>query len=110
MHIDFEKRDDYTLARVTGSIEMSNGAQLGETPCLRDASEDVVLDLSGVDFLDSSGVRYLLEIVRGFIAARKKIVLANPSPLVLRTLQLVNFDHLVPITSSVEEAIGALAN
>lgn len=89
---------------------MSNGSRLMETPCLRDASDHVVLDLSGVNFLDSSGVRYMLKVVRGFFAARKKIVLVNPNPLVLKTLQLVNFDHLVPIASSVEEAIGTLPN
>lgn len=110
MHIDCESRPGYTLARVTGSIELASGERLAQTPCLKEAAEDVVLDLSGVDFLDSSGVRVLLGIIRQFIAAKRRLVLARPSPLVFKTLQLVNFDQLVLITDSVESAIGALEN
>ncbi len=110
MHVECEKRDDYTLARVTGSIEVVSGNRLAEATCLRTASDHVVLDMSGVDFLDSSGVRILLDIVRNFKEAGKKIVMANPSPTVFRTLQLVSFDRLIPIAESVEAGIGALAD
>ncbi len=110
MHVECEKRDDYTLARVTGSIEVVSGNRLAEATCLRTASDNVVLDMSGVDFLDSSGVRILLDIVRNFKNAEKKIIMANPSPTVFRTLQLVNFDRLVPVVESVDSAIGALSD
>ena len=50
--------------------------------------EDVVLNLAGVTFIDSSGLRALLLLRAGLEAAGRDLMLINPSERVLGLLDL----------------------
>lgn len=50
------------------------------------AEGDLVLDLSGLSFMDSSGLRVVLQLVRGRMDG--VVVLRNPSPPVHRVLEI----------------------
>ncbi len=52
------------------------------------ASNDVVLDLSGTTFLDSSGLRVLLSAHRRLTACGRRLVLRAPSTAVWRILEI----------------------
>lgn len=52
--------------------------------------EPVVLDLGAVGFMDSSGLRALLDLRRACTEAGRTLTLARPSPPVLRVLELVD--------------------
>ncbi len=61
------------------------------------ASTGVEVDLSGVDYMDSSGVATLVE---GFKSARensKTFVLVTPSPSVMKVLELARLDSVFEI-------------
>lgn len=57
-------------------------------PLPGDAGTDVVLDLGGVDFIDSSGLRVLVEANRTATEADRRLVLRSPSPAVQRLLEI----------------------
>lgn len=52
----------------------------------------LVLDLSGVRFLDSSGVRSLVKL--GLSMQGRALVLREPSPPVMRVLQMTRLDEV----------------
>ena len=69
----------------------------------------VVVDLSGVTYIDSSGVASLVE---AFQLARKKsgtFALAHVSPAVMRVLSLARLDRVFTIHPDIEAAVAAQA-
>jgi anti-anti-sigma factor len=69
----------------------------------------LVLDLSGVTFLASIGIRLLMTTTRAQALRGGKVVLAAPPPLVRKVLETAGIDQLVPIAADVEAARAALA-
>ncbi len=87
---------DTVLERVVASVD-------------RDAP-GVVLDLAGLSFLDSAGVRILFDIARRLRAHRQELRLAAPRDgIVQRVLTLTALGDVVPVDASVDESVRALA-
>jgi anti-anti-sigma factor len=66
--LDFDltvARDDRGASRITlrGELDLATAPRLEHA--LADAGEDVVIDLRGLTFMDSTGVRVLLEAAEG---------------------------------------------
>ncbi|GAA4811184.1 hypothetical protein GCM10023220_47620 [Streptomyces ziwulingensis] len=67
--------------------------------------ERVVLDLSQVTFMDSSGINTLIGAHRSREAARGWLRLVNPTEPVLRVIELVGLDLLLTCHPSVDQAV-----
>jgi len=69
----------------------------------------VVVDLSGVTFMDSTGIGVLLNSLRQFSLRNAHMALVCPTERILRPFQITGLvDHL-RIFASREEALGGLA-
>lgn len=55
-----------------------------------EGSSPITIDLAGVEFMDSTGLRALLEARTAAIDAGRPFALARPSPAVTRVLELVD--------------------
>jgi anti-anti-sigma factor len=68
-------------------------------PLLRDrligVVGDVILDCSGLTFLDSSGLSLFIATQRDCRARGSKMVIVDPSPCVIRLLELTNLSSLL---------------
>lgn len=87
-----------------GEVDMSNAAVVqAELDGL--TSSRLVLDLSGLVFFDSSGIRMVLELWRQRAAAGRslRLVVAPDSP-VRRVLTVAEVDRIMPLHLSWEEA------
>jgi len=69
----------------------------------------VLLDLTGVDNLDSSGMSGLLGVVRSIHDEGARIAIASVRPHLIQTLREAGFDRLVYLADSPLEAIGWLS-
>lgn len=72
----------------SGEIDMVAGPQLEELVLPLERQGPVVIDVSSVTFLDSSGLRTLLKIARAAAERGDHVVLRSPSPEVDRLLEL----------------------
>ena len=82
---------------VEGELDISNVEQLGDALWaeLR-AGSSVVMDLSGLAFMDSQGLRLFLQLaLHAEKAGLAPVVLLNPSPVVRRLLE-ISVPHEVP--------------
>jgi len=70
---------------------------------------DAIVDLSGVSFVSSMGVRLLISAARTQRARNRRIVLYGATPLVASTLATVALDQIVPIVGDEAAALRALA-
>ena len=68
----------------------------------------VILDLSGVDFLASIGVRAILQNARAHHLRGGALVLLAPQPLVDEVLQAAGVPNVVPIVADLDSARAAL--
>jgi anti-sigma B factor antagonist len=71
--------------------------------------EDLVIDLSGTTFVDSSFVTFLVGLVKALRAAGGELLLVRPAGQVRRVLALVGVPNLVPVFETVEDALRSLA-
>lgn len=69
----------------------------------------VVVDLSAVAYIDSSGVASLVEAFQNAKSKGQGFVLAAISETPLRVLKLARLDQVFVIVDSVEDAVAALA-
>jgi stage II sporulation protein AA (anti-sigma F factor antagonist) len=101
--------DDIVVVTLAGEIDHDNRGVLHDA--LQDCAERsgrIVLDLSGVSFMDSTGISVLLaasQTVRERPGGWLRI--AAPSGPVLRVLQLVGLDTVLAVHPSVAEALSA---
>jgi anti-anti-sigma factor len=66
-----------------------------------------VLDLSGVTFMDSSGIDVLVAAHRAISGARGRLCIAGAREPVLHVLRIVGLDGFIPCHPTVEQALAA---
>ena len=107
---DVEQRDGVLIAVVDGEIDSSNAAELrlALSERLPSASSALVLDLSQVTYLDSSGIQLLFELGRRLAARRQalRLVVPRASPM-RRVLELCAVDAVAPMDTEVEASTAA---
>ena len=60
---------------------------------------DCVLDLSGLSFMDSSGIAVIVRAMERMRALRGRISVENPPRQALRVIDAAGIDRLVPVSS-----------
>ncbi len=69
----------------------------------------VIVDMSGVDFLASIGIRTLLLSAKAVSSRGGKLVFLNPDANVTHILEMAGVDTLIPICRSLNEARSTIA-
>ena len=64
----------------------------------------VLFDLSGVDYVDSSGVSWLLTCHKRFREAGGKLILHSATPLVMQVIRVLKLDQVFAIADSARAA------
>jgi anti-sigma B factor antagonist len=65
----------------------------------------VVFDLSGLEFIDSSGINALVQAVRTIEAGGGTAVLAAPSPEARRVFEIIGLSQVVSLVQNVDAAL-----
>lgn len=101
MSITNLKRGSTTVLFLEGSIDGKTAPIFRDNlrPILENA-DDVVLDLSKVDYLSSAGLRLMLLIYREFAAKNKKLVLAGMSQEIKEVMSYTGFLNLFELAPS----------
>ena len=95
---------------LTGKLDIV-GAQQIEMPLatLAGARHNLVIDMVGVDFIASIGIRQLVLAAKAVARGAGRLVLLDPKPLVTDVLETSGLLDLLPIVRSEAEARAALA-
>jgi anti-sigma B factor antagonist len=84
-----EDGPDRVLVVAEGELDILGAPRLAEViPDEGDSA--IVIDLAAVDFMDSTGLRALLEARTAAVTAGRPFALARPSAAVIRVLELVD--------------------
>jgi anti-sigma B factor antagonist len=100
--------DRYSVIEAYGEMDIANA---GEMQRMVDSfvaigADRLIVDLSGIRFMDSSGLNVLVGTARHFGPASFGVVLSRPS--IRKVFTLTGLDKLIPIFASVTDAAQAL--
>jgi len=89
-----------------GRIDGTNagGAEADIKAMIEAGNTSLVLDLSGVDYMSSAGLRVVLVAAKSTRAAGGKTVIAGARPAILEILKMSGFDRVIEITPDLEQA------
>lgn len=96
---------DATVVVATGDVDLASADQLRSALLAAVDRGTTVLDLAGVEFCDSSGLRVILEMDRKARAGDARFRLAAPTAAVERLLALTKADEVLAIFPDVERAL-----
>ena len=100
-------RDGYAVVALHGELDISNASDLRERllAILRDQARSLVLDLSRLTFIDSTGLSVLVATERQANQLGGTLSLAGPQKIAARVLHVSGLDRHFPIFPTVDEAI-----
>ncbi|MEB3338816.1 MAG: STAS domain-containing protein [Leptolyngbyaceae bacterium] len=101
-----EIRDNYQLFRLTGLLDAFSEPTFRKvlTKCVEEGPRHVVLDLSHIDFVDSSGLGALVQIAKKAQSAEGTLQIVT-NPRVTQTVKLVRLEQFLALQTSVEVAL-----
>ena len=109
--LGLQRTEDVPIACVEGEIDLARVGELSMELAAAVGPRDrgLVLDLSAVEYLDSSGVHMLHALVRRLEESGQRLrVVVAPGAAVRRVLDVIDLGNTVAIDPSVQEAVTAL--
>lgn len=96
--VTVETLPDAVVLAVSGDLDPHTAPELERrlADCLADPATEVVVDLSEVPFVDSSGLRVLLTALQALGDARR-LVLRDPQPAVRRVVDLAGLGEVFDV-------------
>ncbi|MCS5733829.1 STAS domain-containing protein [Herbiconiux daphne] len=101
--------DDTVIVRGDGRLNMVSGPVLRETvtKCIATGRPRVVVDMSRIQFMDSSGLGALISCLKSAREASGELRIVAPSSQVSMVLKLSKVDSILAPYDTVEAASGA---
>ncbi|MEV4534275.1 STAS domain-containing protein [Asanoa sp. NPDC049518] len=97
-----EQPDKETVIRLRGDVDLDTHLEVERTivAALKTGADSVVVDLSEVPFLDSSGVRALLQARNEALRLEVRLTVRDPQPIVAQVLRLTQVAPLFGLPSA----------
>ncbi len=110
MNIESENlNDDVRKIALAGRFDIEGAQQIDlRFSGLTANQKAVIVDMAGVNFLASIGIRTLVLAAKAVAQRGGKMVLLNPDGNVTKVLEMAGIDALIPISRSLEAAQTAV--
>ncbi|MFY9423442.1 MAG: anti-sigma factor antagonist, partial [Bacillota bacterium] len=112
MSVESKQDRECLVVRVSGELDLRTAGELKSEvdPVLERAPERpvVVLDLSDVSFMDSSGMGAILGRYRTVSQMGGKLVVCGLTPQLRKLFELTGLMRIIPVYASVDDAISSL--
>ena len=109
LQVSTARRGSFAVLTVVGEVDLGTAGSLAEeaTAATSDGTANLVIDLGGVTFLDSSGLKVLVSALKRTEKAGKSMSLAAVPRVVMRVLTVTAMDKVFSIYDSVDDAVVA---
>ena len=103
-----------TVLRLNGSLDANTQSQLEDTAkqAVDDGAGYIVLDMNGVEYLGSAGVRAIHAITNLLspedpTIRSDRLKVLNPSPAAAKVFKTLGFDAFIDVHNTIDEAIAS---
>ncbi len=102
--------DKITQVALLGKLDVAGEQQIGDQfrELLEARNTSFIVDMSGVSYLASWGIRLLFAGAKSLAADQRKLVVVSPQPMVQEVLLTSGTVKVIPIVSNVDEALKLL--
>lgn len=104
MKCETNNQDGFVVVSLGGDVDLASSPTAREAILNSLEQGDVLVDLSAVDYIDSSGVASLVEGYQNAKDKSRRFGLVGVSPSAIMVLQLAHLDKVFPIYDSVADA------
>ena len=108
LDIQTEQADGYTICRPVGELDALTVSQFRQALAELASNHRLLIDMSGVPFVDSAGLGALIGGIRRARELGGDVAVACSRPTLTRLLRTTGFDRIVTVVETVEEAAAAL--
>lgn len=107
LRLDVDDRDDHAVVTATGEIDVETAGSLSDsvTEALTRAPR-VLLDLSAVTFIDSTGLGVLVRAHRAAEARGGFFAVVHPTPQTRKLVRVLGLDQLLHVYDTHEQALA----
>ena len=104
-----EVKDTYQLIRLTGLLDAFSEPAFKKVigKCVEDGPFNIILDLSTIDFVDSSGLGVLVQMAKKTQNLNGTLQIITNAR-VTQTVKLVRLDQFLTLRTSIDEALAKL--
>lgn len=109
LHVSLD--EGFLTARLAGEVDASNAPELGQaiTKAMPNEAFGAVLDLTGVDHVDSAGIHLVFHLRESLRARGQGLRLVVPARSIVRdALRLAGVEGSVHVDETVEQALAQL--
>ncbi|MEU6683362.1 anti-sigma factor antagonist [Streptomyces sp. NPDC046832] len=106
-HLRVRRERDHTVLEFRGEIDLAAASEIAphlDRETARPAAR-LVIDLSGIDFFDCSGLRLLYRARSRVLDRRGQVLLVCAHPLTLRVLRITGLSRLLPPQPTLDAAL-----
>ena len=110
MIVEKRRMEGFTLLNVEGVVKLGESAEFFAQTLDRTLTQeegDVLIDLSKINYMDSTGIGELVSYLRRFRHRQRKVILINPSDHIRRLFEVTRLDREFSTYGTVEEAVAA---
>lgn len=110
LDIQHETRDAVAVVSPSGDVDLEVSQQLRGVLLERiEQAGDVIVDMSGVGYIDSSGIAALIEAFQTARKRQRRFALARVPERALRVLKIARLDRVFPLLERVDTGFGSPA-
>jgi anti-sigma B factor antagonist len=112
MEITASSRDNVTALQLEGRMDLNSSSQLKKRvkDYLGQGKTSIILDLSDVNFINSSGLGTLVSILKDVRMVKGRMVLCNLAQYVQEVFEITQLSHIFEIYPTAEEATASFAD
>ena len=106
--IDVSDRDGTAVLTVKGEVDVATAPRLREhvIDLVADGHRRIVVDIEGVEFLDSTGLGVLVGALKRVRSHGGELELVCTRPRILKVFEVTGLDRVFAIHASVDEAVA----
>lgn len=99
-------RDGCTVITAVGELDIATASRLTDALRHAPARAPIILDLTGVAFMDCTGLHPILRAHHAASAQHNRLILV-PTPAITRLLRLTDLQHILPSRPTLPDALTA---
>ena len=109
LEISSRRQNGVCIVTLAGEVDLYTAPAL-RTRLLEAAESDcgaIIVDMSGVDFIDSSGLGVLVSVLKRVREQDSTMTIVSDREIVLKVFRITGLDRVFPIVPTLAEATGA---
>lgn len=109
MQINIDEKEGVSICRIDGEVDVNTAPQVKKAfeRLIKDKKDKIIINMEKVDYIDSSGLATLVELLKNFRKYGARLKLVSLAAKVKSLFEITKLEKLFDISEKEEEAIKA---